>query len=233
MLATHRIFEEVDGKFRYTALSNFLKTDLYRTIAEEQLHVCFKAISDIDDWIEASPYDLSVKNSPFYRKFKKDFYKYYSEDEERGKRFSDAMRSWGTSKYLCVQYHGLQLTLIAVNNSFNVLRNNYDWNSIANKKVVDIGGGNGHVSINLARVRGRSLPLHSLINNTLRNSRSLRSPFKTSRPSSWRTGMFMISATASSINFTTITRLSRFVTLVSTSAAQLSTTTMTQSRLGC
>jgi hypothetical protein len=97
MLATHRIFEEVDGRFRHTALSNFLKTDLYRTMAEEQLNVCFKATSDMDDWIEASPYSSSVTDSPFYRQFKKDFYKYHSEDEEKGKRFSDAMRSWGTS----------------------------------------------------------------------------------------------------------------------------------------
>jgi hypothetical protein len=55
--------------------------------------VCFRAISDIDDWIEASLYNLSVKNSPFYRQFKKDFYKYYLEDKEIGKRFLDAIRS--------------------------------------------------------------------------------------------------------------------------------------------
>jgi hypothetical protein len=97
MLATHRIFEEVDGRFRHTALSIFLKTDLYRTMAEEQLNVCFKATSDMDGWIEASPYNASVTDNPFYRQFKMDFYSYHSEDEERGKRFSDAMRSWGTS----------------------------------------------------------------------------------------------------------------------------------------
>jgi hypothetical protein len=107
MLATHRIFEEVDGRFRHTALSNFLKTDLYRTMAEEQLNICFKATSDMDDWIEASPYISSVKDSPFYRQFKKDFYKYHSEHLEIGKRFSDAMKSWGTSVYLCMQHHEL------------------------------------------------------------------------------------------------------------------------------
>jgi hypothetical protein len=93
MLATYCIFEEVDGKFRYTALLNFLKTDLYCAIAEEQLNVYFKVTSDMDDWIEASLYNLSVKDSPFYRQFKKDFYKYYFEDLELGKRFSDAIRS--------------------------------------------------------------------------------------------------------------------------------------------
>jgi hypothetical protein len=93
MLATYRIFKEVDSKFRYTALLNFLKTDLYCAIAEEQLNVCFKAISNIDDWIKASLYNSSVKDSPFYRQFKKDFYKYYFEDLELGKRFSNAIRS--------------------------------------------------------------------------------------------------------------------------------------------
>jgi ABC-type microcin C transport system permease subunit YejB len=93
MLATYRIFKEVDSKFRYTALLNFLKTDLYCAIAEEQLNVCFKAMSNIDDWIKASLYNSSVKDSPFYRQFKKDFYKYYFEDLELGKRFSNAIRS--------------------------------------------------------------------------------------------------------------------------------------------
>jgi hypothetical protein len=43
MLVTHRIFEEVDNKFRHTASSIFLKTDIYRSMAEEQLDTCFKA----------------------------------------------------------------------------------------------------------------------------------------------------------------------------------------------
>jgi hypothetical protein len=69
--------------------------------------MCFRATSNIDNWIKASLYNSSVKNSPFYRQFKKDFYKYYLEDEETGKRFLDAIRSWGTSVYLCMQYYRL------------------------------------------------------------------------------------------------------------------------------
>jgi hypothetical protein len=49
ILATYRIFKEVDSKFRYTALLNFLKTNLYQTIAEEQLYIYLKATSNIDD----------------------------------------------------------------------------------------------------------------------------------------------------------------------------------------
>jgi hypothetical protein len=93
MLATYRIFKEVDSKFYYTALLNFLKTNLYQTIAEEQLYIYFKATSNINNWIEASLYNPSVKNSPFYRQFKKDFYKYHFKDLELGKRFSNAIRS--------------------------------------------------------------------------------------------------------------------------------------------
>jgi deoxyribodipyrimidine photolyase-like uncharacterized protein len=97
MLATHRIFEEADGKFRHTASSNFLSTDLFRNMAALQLETFLKASSDMDQWIDASPYDSSVKDSPFYRQFKKDFYKYHDDDPEKGKIFSDAMRSWGKS----------------------------------------------------------------------------------------------------------------------------------------
>lgn len=107
MLATHRIFEEVDGKFRHTAFSNFLRTHPFRAMAEEQLDLCFKATSDMDEWIEASPYDSSTKDSPLYRSFKRDFYKYHQDNEETGKRFSEAMRSWATSMYSCMRYQNL------------------------------------------------------------------------------------------------------------------------------
>jgi hypothetical protein len=99
MLATHRIFEEVDGKFRHTAFSNFLKTHIYSAMAEEQLDLCFKASSDMDEWIEASPYDMGVKDNPFFRSFKKDFYKYHQDNPEKARTFSNAMRSWSTSAY--------------------------------------------------------------------------------------------------------------------------------------
>jgi 16S rRNA G1207 methylase RsmC len=41
---------------------------------------------------------------------------------------------------------------MSVDNPFEMLRNNFDWGSLANTKVVDVGGGNGHVSLDLARV---------------------------------------------------------------------------------
>jgi 16S rRNA G1207 methylase RsmC len=41
---------------------------------------------------------------------------------------------------------------MTVYDSLKVLRNNFGWSSLKNTKVVDIGGGNGHISIDLAQV---------------------------------------------------------------------------------
>ena len=44
------------------------------------------------------------------------------------------------------------LTLVAVDDNFAILRDKFDWLSLQNTKIVDVGGGNGHVSIDLAHV---------------------------------------------------------------------------------
>jgi hypothetical protein len=100
MLETHRIFEEADGRFRHTSSSIFLKTDIYRCMAEEQLDTCFKASCHMDEWIDADP-GAEYSHSPFYSKYVQDFYQHHQHHPEKGKRFSDAMRAWGTSMYPC------------------------------------------------------------------------------------------------------------------------------------
>jgi 16S rRNA G1207 methylase RsmC len=45
----------------------------------------------------------------------------------------------------------------AVDDSAVFLHDNYPWVSLQNPQVIDVGGGNGHVSIDLARVRLPSL----------------------------------------------------------------------------
>jgi hypothetical protein len=103
MLATHRIFEEVDDKFRHTAASAFLKKHIYASMAEEQLDDCFKASSELDSWIGASPYKIGELNSAFVKRFGSDFYRYHDQNPEKAKRFSDAMSGWSTSKYVYIE----------------------------------------------------------------------------------------------------------------------------------
>ncbi|KAI1672142.1 Sterigmatocystin 8-O-methyltransferase [Pyrenophora tritici-repentis] len=100
ILATQRIFEEVYGKFRHTATSEFLRTSVCSAMAELSYDVMFKAASEMNRHIDESPYYTGLKD------------------------FDDSNR---------------------------VLQNAFDWSELQNKKVVDIGGGDGHVSMDLAR----------------------------------------------------------------------------------
>lgn len=55
----------------------------------------------------------------------------------------------------CFSHEVRVLTLLfcfIVNRQISELRDKFDWPSLRNGKVVDIGGGSGHVSIELARV---------------------------------------------------------------------------------
>ncbi|KAH9875583.1 hypothetical protein IAQ61_003047 [Plenodomus lingam] len=135
MLATYRIFEEHDGRFRHTASSEFLRTSGFTPMAETALDDCFKAASEMNVMFEASPKSVpGMENNPFHTRFGKTFYGYYEENQEKGSRFSKAMSGWAL-----------------VDDAFAVLRDNFDWISLKNKKVVDVGGGNGGVSAQLAR----------------------------------------------------------------------------------
>jgi hypothetical protein len=97
MLATHRIFAEVDGKFRHTVASAFLKTSVYSSMAEAALDDFFKAASDMDKWIQESPYEMSSDNSAFTKRFGTSFYANLEADKYKSKRFTEAMKSWSLS----------------------------------------------------------------------------------------------------------------------------------------
>lgn len=62
------------------------------------------------------------------------------------------------SKGLSSTFFGLEVRILTllfcmiVNRQISELRDKFDWPSLRNGKVVDIGGGSGHVSIELARV---------------------------------------------------------------------------------
>ncbi|KAH8712112.1 S-adenosyl-L-methionine-dependent methyltransferase [Phaeosphaeriaceae sp. PMI808] len=136
MLATHRIFEEdgATGKFRHTSASAFLKKSGFTPMAEAALDDFFKATSEMDAWIEQSPNDMGLENSAFSKRFGTTFYGHCDAHPMVAERFSRAMTGWSL-----------------IDDNFAVLRDRFDWSSLENTKVIDVGGGNGHVSVDLAR----------------------------------------------------------------------------------
>ncbi|KAF1828286.1 S-adenosyl-L-methionine-dependent methyltransferase [Decorospora gaudefroyi] len=134
VLATQRIFEEVHRSFRHTAASNFLRTSLFTGMSDVSYHELFKAASEMNTHIDASPYSTGLENCAFYNKYGTTFYGYLEANPERAAVFSKAMSGWSL-----------------VDDSLKVLRNNFGWSSLENTKVVDIGGGNGHIRIDLAQ----------------------------------------------------------------------------------
>jgi hypothetical protein len=94
MLATQRIFEEVNGKFRHTATSNFLRTSLFAAMSNVCYNEVCKAASMTDKQIDASPYSTGLEECGFYNKFGKTFYGYLEENPERALIFSKSMSGW-------------------------------------------------------------------------------------------------------------------------------------------
>jgi hypothetical protein len=94
MLATQRIFEEANDKFRHTAASNFLRTSLFTAMSDVSYNEVFQAASETNRQIDVSPYSTGLKECGFYKKFGKTFYDYLEENPERALVFSKSMSGW-------------------------------------------------------------------------------------------------------------------------------------------
>ncbi|KNG52883.1 sterigmatocystin 8-o-methyltransferase precursor, partial [Stemphylium lycopersici] len=157
MLATHRIFEEhTGGKFRHTASSSFLRTSSFSAMCDVALDDCFKAASDMNIWIEALSHSAESEVSPFSTRYGTSFYGYYDNNPGKAARFSTAMSAWSLGQFSTPMtwqrvHKTPEANRKAVDDSFVFLRENFDWLSLTNTNIVDVGGGNGHVSIDLAR----------------------------------------------------------------------------------
>ncbi|CAA9962657.1 Sterigmatocystin 8-O-methyltransferase [Pyrenophora teres f. maculata] len=134
ILATQRIFEEAEGKFRHTATSEFLRTSVCGAMAELSYDDTFKAASEMNKHIDEFPYSAGLKECAFYRKFGSTYYEVLEQDPKRAARFFDAMKGWSL-----------------MDDGNRVLQKGFDWSKLHDRKVVDIGGGDGHVSLDLAR----------------------------------------------------------------------------------
>lgn len=102
----------------------------------------FKAASDIDLALRKEPHNFSHKSAPFNIRHGDTAYAWYSKNPQKGARFAQAMT--GFSK---------------LDRPISPLRDEYPWASLGKGKVVDVGGGNGSISMMLAKVSclGRNL----------------------------------------------------------------------------
>ncbi|KAI0154666.1 putative O-methyltransferase [Xylariaceae sp. FL1272] len=141
LLATHHIFEQVDsGKggdeyFKHTAISASLaRWPDWHALADMKLDDMFKASSELSSLITRSPDVSGADQSAFHHRFGMPVYEYHEKYPQKGKRFGQAMSAWSK-----------------VNERDNELRDSFSWASLGSGKVVDVGGGSGHISIKLAR----------------------------------------------------------------------------------
>jgi hypothetical protein len=95
----------------------------------------FKAASDIDLALRKEPRNFNHKSAPFNIRHGDMAYTWYSKNPQKGARFAQAMT--GFSK---------------LDRPIAPLRDEYPWASLGRGKVVDVGGGNGSISMMLAKV---------------------------------------------------------------------------------
>ncbi|KAI1195587.1 O-methyltransferase-domain-containing protein [Nemania serpens] len=139
ILATHRIFDEVAGEpessFAHTASSACLARDGdFRATAAMQMDDMLRAASESAAVVSRSPFASDAAHSAFHERFGVSMYQYYEQRPDKARRFTQAMSSWSK-----------------LDRSIEELHSSYPWGSLRKgAKVVDIGGGNGHISIGLA-----------------------------------------------------------------------------------
>ncbi|KAL9104580.1 MAG: hypothetical protein Q9163_000502 [Psora crenata] len=93
----------------------------------------FKASSETSDAIRKSPWGATIDDSPFNFRFGLPTYQFYAKHPKKAARFAKAMAG-----------------LSQLDRQSSELRDEYPWERLTGK-VIDVGGGSGHISISLAK----------------------------------------------------------------------------------
>ncbi|KAI0545025.1 O-methyltransferase [Xylaria curta] len=135
MLATHRVFlESRPCHFSHTAASALLHSDEeIRCAGHYMLDECLRAATMAAACIKDSPDESDGKHSPFHTFFGMPMFSFYERNPMYAARFAKAMA--GTTK---------------LDRQTSGLRHDFPWEQLQGT-VIDVGGGNGHVSMTLAR----------------------------------------------------------------------------------
>ncbi|KAM0444873.1 hypothetical protein ACHAQK_002402 [Fusarium lateritium] len=136
LLTTHHIFNEVQTDvFEHTAGSALIARDTdMEAMLLMQYDELFKASTATSICIKDAPFVSDGTSSPFQTHFGKPTYAWYAENPDKAGRFAKAMAS-----------------LTQMDRSIAILCDDFPWGKLgAPGKVVDMGGGSGHVSMHLA-----------------------------------------------------------------------------------
>ncbi|KAL8752875.1 MAG: hypothetical protein Q9199_005443 [Rusavskia elegans] len=134
-LITHRFFQESrPGFFSHNSFSIALqKDDEMRSMVHYSFDEMLKASAEASVALKAHPLESDSVHCPFHARFGVPIFEYYGKYPENSGRFAQAMAGWRK-----------------MTNNVVELRDNYPWANLKGT-VVDIGGGSGHVSIEMAK----------------------------------------------------------------------------------
>ncbi|KAF2728791.1 O-methyltransferas-like protein [Polyplosphaeria fusca] len=136
ILATDRIFEEKEpGRFWHTARSVvFLRDRQIRDAVHYQVDEYFQAAAQTATSVKQTPDGFTLEKNPFVASHGAPLFQYYKQNPTLAARFASAMAGIGRME-----------------RQFDDLKDSYAWATLPKGKLIDIGGGNGHYAIALAR----------------------------------------------------------------------------------
>ncbi|KAI0468883.1 S-adenosyl-L-methionine-dependent methyltransferase [Xylaria cf. heliscus] len=136
LLATQRVFHEIrKNEFAHTPLSaTIAKEEDLEASFHMQMDEVFQAASETAKYLRQSPSKLDGAHCPFSMRFQMPIFEYYKQNPEKGERFGKALA--GATQ---------------LDRDVDALCNQYDWQSVQNGTVVDVGGSDGSVSLILAK----------------------------------------------------------------------------------
>ncbi|KAK1948744.1 S-adenosyl-L-methionine-dependent methyltransferase [Colletotrichum sublineola] len=135
-LAAQHVFREAETDvFEHSAASALIARDEgICALLGSQVDEMFRAASEASACVRNAPFESGGVHSPFATRHGKPPYLWYAENPEKGVRFAKSMA--GAAQ---------------MDRPISTLRDDFPWTKLqASGKVVDVGGGSGHVSIHLA-----------------------------------------------------------------------------------
>ena len=124
-----------------------------QVLTEYRMDEYFQAASETAASIRRAPYKTDLANSPFSVRHGVPVFEFYKQNLQKANRFAKAMVGIAKCTLSAETKRCFSdLTHFAVDRQTSELKDLFPWNAIEAGKVVDIGGGNGHVSVELAQV---------------------------------------------------------------------------------